>query len=128
MIVQISPHFDDQFKPIKPCSFPRDKVNENIRNYDYLNIPSEYSPYRIRLPKLKVCNIKQRVVSYSEKLFPEKYNKKRVTYDDFSKMFISDPNIKKMDKNMVINRVQCKIVMAETEKRKTSEKFIKISK
>ena len=79
------------------------------------------------MPKLRVQTIKKRVTSYSEKLFPNKYNKKQVIYDNFSKMYLSDTNLKNMDKRIVIDRAQCNIVMADTFNRKTSEISISIS-
>ena len=119
-IFQIDPFFDDDFRPLKGHAFPREKNNDNIRNYDYLNIPSEYSPYRMRLPKIRVPNIKHRVCSYSEKIFPEKYGKKEVIYDDFSKIYVSDTRSVE-NKRLVLNPMLSKILMTDIMKRKSSK-------
>ena len=125
MLAKIGRDFDDDFRPLKPIVFQREKVINGIRNYEYLNLPSDFSPYRMRLPKLKVPIIKQRVLSFSEKLFPKKYNKKQVIYDNFSKMFVY--NTYSMDKMIIINKRQCQIIIEDKIKRKESEKCIKIN-
>ncbi len=103
---------------MKPNPFPREKQKNNIRNYDYLNIPSEFSPYRIRLPKINNPRIKQKVPSFSEKIFPEIYGKKDVVYDNFSRMYVSDT--RSVDsKRLILNPMLTKLLMTDIMKRKT---------
>jgi hypothetical protein len=102
---------------LKPNPFPRGKKNNNIRNYDYLNIPLEFSPYRIRLPKINYPRIKHKVASFSEKFYPEIYGKKEVVYDNFSRMYVSDT--KSVDsKRLILNPMLSKLLMTDMMKRK----------
>lgn len=102
---------------MKPNPFPREKHNVNIRNYDYLNIPTEFSPYRFRLPKINKPRIKQKVPSFSEKNFPEIYGKKDVVYDNFSRMYVSDTRSVE-SKRLILNPMLSKLLMTDLMKRK----------
>jgi len=67
-------------------------IRKDNKGYDFET--HFISDKRFRLPKIYKPFIKEKILSNSETLFPNLYKKKKVVYDDFSKIYLT--NIRKI--------------------------------
>jgi hypothetical protein len=69
---------------------------------------------KMRLPKVYKPIIKTKQTSFSETLFPNVYSKKKVVYDDFSKIYLTNiTNLKGENTEMTIENTKEKIINEE---------------
>lgn len=91
--------------------------SNKIRTYNFnkvkLNVAylRNLSEAQIRIPKS--CSkilVKDKIVSFSEQLYPEKYKKEEVKHDTFSKIFLKNRNLagKTVSKSSFHNKVHVK--------------------